>query len=82
MRRCAVSVSSNIAEGFARRTANEKRQFYFIAIGSTTELENQYLIAKDLGYIKPEQFEEAGSLSKYCRSMLYRILNPIKKAAD
>lgn len=38
MRRCAVSITSNIAEGFSRQTFKEKVQFYCISLGSLTEL--------------------------------------------
>ena len=38
MKRCSVSISSNIAEGFSRRSAKEKSQFYFTTKGSLTEL--------------------------------------------
>lgn len=51
MRRSAVSVTSNIAEGFSRRGNKEKVQFYSMAHGSLTELQNQILIAKDVGYL-------------------------------
>lgn len=52
MRRAVVSISSNVAEGFTRYGTKEKRQFYFIAKASLTELENQLIISKDVGYIK------------------------------
>lgn len=55
MRRAVVSITSNIAEGFGRQYFKEKIQFYYHANGSLIELENQILIAKDLGYFKPEQ---------------------------
>ncbi len=58
MRRCATSVTSNIAEGFARQGKKEKIQFYYIALGSITELENQLLIAKDLSYIQINEFQK------------------------
>lgn len=51
MTRAAISVCSNISEGFGRRTANEKGQFYSIANGSLNELENQLLIAHGVGYM-------------------------------
>jgi len=57
MRRAAVSVTSNIAEGFSRNTNNDKYHFYAIAQGSLTELQNQLLISRDIGYIKEEQFQ-------------------------
>src|SRR5438552_552856 len=58
MRRCVVSITSNIAEGFSRRTNKEKAQFYYMSLGSTTELQNQLLIARDLAYIEKDRFNE------------------------
>ena len=51
MQRAAVSITSNIAEGFGRQTLKEKIQFYYQAQGSLTELKNQLILSKDLGYI-------------------------------
>ncbi|HSW48498.1 MAG TPA: four helix bundle protein [Candidatus Saccharimonadales bacterium] len=58
MRRCAVSITSNIAEGFSRRSKKEKGQFLYMSLGSLTELQNQLLIAKDLDYIDKQAFQE------------------------
>lgn len=58
IRRAAVSVTSNIAEGFGRQGMKEKIQFYYVAQGSLTEIKNQLLIARDVGYIKKEDFEK------------------------
>ncbi len=52
IRRSAVSIPSNIAEGAARSGSREFAQFLNIARGSLSELETQLLIATDLGYIK------------------------------
>jgi four helix bundle protein len=52
MRRAAVSISSNIAEGYGRGTAKDKVHFYLMAQGSLYEIESQLLIALDLGYTK------------------------------
>jgi four helix bundle protein len=57
MRRAAVSVPSNIAEGFNRFSAKEKVQFYSTAIGSIGELQSQALLSKDLGYIDAQEHE-------------------------
>ncbi len=57
MKRCAVSISSNIAEGYSRKGRNEKIQFFFTSKGSLTELQNQLLVAKDVGYINKEEFK-------------------------
>ena len=53
-----VSITSNIAEGFSRNSFREKLQFYATALGSLTETQNQLLIAKDVGYVKNENFQE------------------------
>ena len=58
IRRAAVSITSNISEGFNRISHKEKLQFYFIALGSLAETQNQLLIAKDIGYIKQEVFDK------------------------
>jgi len=58
IRRCALSVSSNIAEGFSRLTKKDKCHFYAIAKGSLTELQNQLLYARDVGYINSNTFQK------------------------
>jgi len=58
VRRAAVSITSNIAEGFSRKSYREKTQFYSISQGSVTELQNQLIIAKDVGYIDERAFAE------------------------
>lgn len=58
MRRCAVSITSNIAEGFSRRSKKEAAQFFYTTLGSITELQNQLLIAKDILYIPKNIFAE------------------------
>ncbi len=56
--RAVVSITSNIAEGFARWSKKEKRQFYYMAKGSLVEVENQLLIARDINYIDAKTFEK------------------------
>ena len=51
MRRSAVSIPSNIAEGCARQNNKETIQFLYVSLGSIAELETQLLIAKELNYI-------------------------------
>lgn len=61
IRRSAVSVPSNIAEGYGRKTTREYIQALYIAYGSICELETQILLSGDLGYIKTENL---GKLKK------------------
>lgn len=65
MRRAAVSIPSNIAEGAARQGEKEYVQFLYIALGSLAELETQAIIAKRLGYFEELQtFEIIESLRR------------------
>lgn len=59
MRRAVISVTSNIAEGFSRDSFKDKLRFYVMAKGSATELHNQLIVARDVGYLKKETFNEA-----------------------
>ena len=75
MRRAAVAIPSNIAEGYGRQSTKEYRQFLSIAYGSLCELETQHLLSIDLGYGKKAEAIE--SLLKEVGSMLYRMLHPL-----
>jgi len=55
MRRSAISIPSNVAEGFRRHHNKEYRRFLYITLGSSAELETQITIAKELKYIQKEQ---------------------------
>ena len=56
MRRAAISIPSNIAEGNARQGNKELVQFLYIALGSVVELDTQLIIARNLSYINEEKF--------------------------
>ena len=70
MRRAAVSIPSNIAEGQARRSTGEFIQFISNAEGSVAELETQLEIASDLGYCTVAQKEFVLGLAEEVRKML------------
>ena len=61
IQRAVVSIVSNIAEGFDRRSNNQFSQFLEIAVGSASEVRAQLYVALDLGYISQRQFDEAFS---------------------
>lgn len=88
MRRAVISITSNIAEGFSRISRKEKKQFYSTALGSVTEIQNQLLVSRDVGYIKKEDFGKIAQqtiiTSKLVRGLvkytkIYQEIIPIPK---
>lgn len=71
MCRCAVSVPSNLAEGFKRKTKNDSIHFYNIAQGSLEELRYQLLLSKDLRYITQNDYASAESLADEVAKLIY-----------
>ena len=61
MRRCSISIPSNIAEGSSRRTNKDKARFTEISFGSGLELLNQLIIALDLNFISENEYFEIRS---------------------
>ncbi len=74
MQRAAVSITSNISEGFARRSKKEKLQFYYMALGSLSELRNQLMISKDLKYIDATIFTEPEDKAIEVRKLLNGLI--------
>jgi len=70
MRRCAYSIPSNIAEGCGRNSTPDFKRFLVIAAGSSSELEYQLFLSKDLGYISEVLFKELESETIEIRKML------------
>lgn len=77
MRRAAVSISSNIAEGFSRESYTEKNRFYRIAQGSVTELQNQLLVARDVGYIEKKIFHKVAEQT----ILVHKLINGLIKSS-
>jgi four helix bundle protein len=79
IRRSAVSVPSNIAEGYGRKTTQEYIQSLYIAYGSHCELETQIMISKDLGYIKSDDFQELqqdiGDVERMLKALIKSLQN-------
>ncbi|MBI2325806.1 four helix bundle protein [Candidatus Collierbacteria bacterium] len=78
IRRAVVSVTSNIAEGFGRRSYKEKLQFYNLAMGSLTEVENQIDISHDLGYISRASYDEFVERILSVKKLLNRLMTATK----
>ncbi len=79
MRRAAVSVLSNIAEGFGRSSAKEKNQFYFTAKGSLAELETQLYISHDVGYISEATLNNAMEAAPLTHRLLQGLIKANKE---
>lgn len=77
VRRAAVSIPSNIAEGHARNSTAEFRNFLSIAQGSKAEVETQIQIANRLHYISPQQAQEILSLLREISKMLMGLKNKL-----
>ena len=79
VRRSAISIPSNIAEGFARFHNKEYRQFLFISLGSCAELSTQMIIALHLGYVENKKADqllnEIDEISKMTMCLIKKINN-------
>jgi len=80
LRRAAVSVPSNIAEGQGRLTRGEFVQFLGNARGSLFEVQTQLEIAHDLGYLTREQMSELEQLSYDVGGLLNRLIQSLQKS--
>ncbi|NOQ68405.1 four helix bundle protein [Patescibacteria group bacterium] len=78
MRRCSVSIPSNIAEGRRRGSKKDYRHFLIIAYGSGAELETQIEIAKRLQFNKNSDFIKVDSLLNEIMRMLNKMLSTLK----
>ena len=79
MRRCSISIPSNIAEGHSRNSSGEFKQFLGIAKGSSAELETQLIIAQKLGYITNAKLGEVNSLLVDVRKLISGLLRSLNK---
>ena len=78
MRRSAISIPSNIAEGFKRYHSKEYSQFLHIVLGSAAELETQLIIAKELGFINEENLNDISEKLDHIPKMISSLLNKLK----
>lgn len=78
IRRAAVSIASNIAEGFGRRTVADRLHFYDMARASLHEVQAQLLIAKDISYLMVEQYDLLEVSTVECHKLLTGLINKTK----
>ena len=77
MRRSAVSIPSNIAEGFRRYHNKEYKQFLYITLGSCAELETQIIIANELNYNNDNSKKEIIEKIKYICRMIIKLIQKL-----
>jgi four helix bundle protein len=78
LRRCSVSIPSNIAEGYNRKGRKEYIQFLYTAYGSLAELQTQLMLAKDIGYLKTDHFAILYELADEIGKMLWKLIDSLR----
>ncbi len=79
LRRAAISIPSNIAEGSARKNTKEYIQFLYISLGSASEIETQIIISINLGYI---MHEKVGGMQSELEEIIRMLVGLIKSLSD
>ena len=79
MRRAAVSITSNISEGFSRPTRADKIHFYSIALGSLTELQNQLFISRDIAYASADQVAELEAQTIISHKLINGLIRSLRE---
>ena len=79
IQRAAISIPSNIAEGFERNYSKDYIRFLFIAKGSAGELRTQLYLAIEIGVIKKDIGHELINNSRKISSMLYKLIQSLQK---
>src|SRR5579859_1627915 len=79
IRRCAVSIAANIAEGCGKRGNGEFQRFLNIAAGSASELEYHFLLARDLGYLKETDYPALNAAVVEVKRMLASLARKVEE---
>lgn len=81
-RRASYSASANIAEGSAKRGAREFRRSLDISLGSLSELSYVFLLARDLGYLKAEQWGEIEALRDHAGRLTWGLYRAVDRKSS
>ncbi len=83
MRRCSVSIPSNIAEGYGRGSDNETVHFLYVSLGSSNELDTQLTISYQLTFVSDEEYDNIiclnNEVNKMIASLIYRKKNGLDR---
>ncbi|MBI3984263.1 four helix bundle protein [Candidatus Microgenomates bacterium] len=82
MQRIALSVTSNIAEGFSRQLPKDKTHFYVMARGSLAELQSQLMVARDAGRVDRQQYDELASKADDTHALLHGLIKSTKNRTN
>jgi four helix bundle protein len=78
IRRCAVSIASNIAEGYGRQSTQDYVRFLRVSRGSLYELETQLLFAAEFKYLSPEPVRETQDMLAECGRVLAGLIRSLE----
>ncbi len=82
MRRCAVSIPSNIAEGYGRGTNKDLVHFLYVSLGSSNELETQLILSRDFEYLNEEESSMLVQLNEQVNKMLSSLIYTRKESDE
>jgi four helix bundle protein len=82
LRRAAVSVPSNIAEGQARKSPGDFKRFLHIALGSLAEVDTQLVLAQEFGYLSKEDVDVMDEQIQNLRKKLYALINSLPSTTN
>jgi four helix bundle protein len=82
IRRAAVSVPSNIAEGQARKSPGDFKRFLHISLGSLAEVDTQLVLAQEFGYLSKEDIDRMDEQIQNLRKKLYALINSLPSTTN